>query len=59
MKSILEILEVVKLPFLAIAGALLFFLGKFEPSKSAKIIDSQNSEALDVQKLLILRLQIR
>ena len=53
-KSILEKLEVLKLPFLPFLGSEFCQFGKLQPSKSAKIPENQNSEPLNVLKWLIL-----
>jgi len=50
-KSILKNLEVIKLPFLQFFGGSEFYqFGKFQPSKSAKIQNNQNSEPPKVLK---------
>ena len=49
-KSILEILEVQNLPFLAILEALNFIFGTFQLSKSAKMLRIQNSVPLNLLK---------
>ena len=49
-KSILENLEVVKLPFLPFWSSEFCYFGQFQPSESAKVHKNQNSEVLNVLK---------
>jgi len=53
-KSILENLKVQKLPFLPFLGSEFCKFGYFQPSKGAKMHKKQNSEPVNVLKLLIL-----
>ena len=56
MKSISTILEVQKVPFFGISEPMNFEFGEFQPSRTAKISFTQNSESLKLQKWQFLNL---
>ena len=57
-KSILEILEVLKLPFFHFRHSEFCWIGKFQPLKCAKIHKNQNSEPPKVSKRQIMHSRI-